>query len=506
MPIQGSFTGAFSLGHRSSKFDNPVVYLPFDGVDGDTVTSDFTLPRKLVTIYGNAHLVGFGRFGPTSLGLTGGVDRAEISMTPKVYRDFTVEAWQQRNLATYFNPVFSLGIDANNQIDVSTYIGQVRLRIVVDGVSVYDAISNAGVRFNQWQHIALVCQDGNLRISLDGNTVQTNTGVTYPFEIRNVAVGNWIGGGEGLGGSFIGFVDDFRFNQSVVLADGFDTINDITYTTPGFTDTGINEGDLLPVSVNVTNLQPGIRIPVTITDSVGRINYTGSIPLGTNNSGTISIPVQRIGDLSVSSTSIAISGLDTYYVSVYGAMTVTFIQGGVVDQLDQNFLIVGTNFLPNTKVYIVGDAVSPAKERVIATTVISSTIIVASTQGSTTWFNLGASYSVNIVSKYGSRVVRSNYGVVGPVLRILNIVGAIFASTSSVVTIYGVNLPRNSIVIIDGPAVTTLRTYNLTYIDQFSQSFNTQAQSSPYAIGRTYTLTVQTSDGIISTTYSGTVQ
>ena len=222
MPIQGSTTASFVLGARTTPQSNTISLLPFNGTIGDTTTQDAALPHKYITFYGNAHLDSDAKFGSTSLHTQGGQDRVEVLLSERVYTTFTAEAWVKWSFFSDYTPIFSLGVDTDNQMDLSTNGSSSRLRIKNNGSMAFDQVA-FGVSFtiNRWYHVVLTCDGTDMRINVDGDARAYFYNTTNPFISSKLTIGNFTDGTEPIGGH-IGHIDDFRLTKDVKYLYSFD--------------------------------------------------------------------------------------------------------------------------------------------------------------------------------------------------------------------------------------------------------------------------------------------
>lgn len=233
MPIQGSTSSTFVLGARITPQSDTIVLLPFNGNAGDTTTQDLILPRKYVTFYGNAQLDTNSKFGTTSLYLSGGQDRVEVTLTERIYTKFTLEAWVNYSNFTTYAPILSLGLDEDNCLEYATDGQRIRVRQKQGGIEVMNIITAiTAIQRNVWRHYVLICDGTNMRFMIDGTTYAYYPNTTFPYPADRLTVGNFLKGIENIG-SIQGYIDDVRFSKSVRYSDPYDIpALSLIYTDP----------------------------------------------------------------------------------------------------------------------------------------------------------------------------------------------------------------------------------------------------------------------------------
>jgi hypothetical protein len=182
---------------------------------------DLTSPRKLTTYFGNAGInTSVFKHGNYALSLGGDQDRVEVKTSKSQYSTFTLEAWCYYTGFTSYSPILAIGTDENNQLSFSTFGTNFRLTIVQNGNTVFDQISpRSNIPLFQWHHYALLCDSGGMRLCFDGVTQQYYEGLSFPFDVNTLCVGNNING-AGIGG-VTGYIDDVRFSKTVTYPDPF---------------------------------------------------------------------------------------------------------------------------------------------------------------------------------------------------------------------------------------------------------------------------------------------
>lgn len=182
---------------------------------------DLTSPRKLTTYFSNATInTSVFKHGSQALSLNGGQDRLEVRTSISQYSTFTLEAWCYYTGFTQYSPIIAIGTDEHNQLSFSTFGTNFRLTIVQGGAVVFDQISpRSNIPLFQWHHYALLCDSYGMRLCFDGYTQQSYEGLTFPFDVTTLCVGNNING-AGLGG-INGYIDDVRFSKTVTYTDPF---------------------------------------------------------------------------------------------------------------------------------------------------------------------------------------------------------------------------------------------------------------------------------------------
>jgi hypothetical protein len=209
MPFLGLPTGNFGFGHRSSPTTNLVALLDFEGAG-----NDLTFPRKTTTYYGNAETSSsIFKFGSQALYLQGGQDRVEVKTSVGRYANFTLEAQVYYTQFSNYTPIIAIGTDENNYLSYASRGNDIRVTIVQNGIQVFDQISShANIPLFQWHHYALVCDDTGMRFMVDGVSQQYYNGLSFPFDVDTVSIGNQINGATNDG--LVGYIDEVRFMKT----------------------------------------------------------------------------------------------------------------------------------------------------------------------------------------------------------------------------------------------------------------------------------------------------
>lgn len=203
---------------------NTQVALHFDGSDASTTITDSSGNSRNGTCVGNAQLdTAEKRFSTASLLLDGTGDYVTLADNNAwtFAGDFTVDCHFKASAIPSIAPIFAHQTDANNQY---------RLHVTSAGALVFSVISastplitltsaNGLVETGSWYHVAVVREDDDWTIYLDGEAVATGSGAV---SIPNFTSTFRIGSDGGAVNFFNGWIDEFRVSSVARWTDDFE--------------------------------------------------------------------------------------------------------------------------------------------------------------------------------------------------------------------------------------------------------------------------------------------
>lgn len=208
-------------------YNNVSLLLPFDGLHGETTTTDLSPTPKTVTFHGNAALSNVQKkYGGTSCNVEGGY--LAFSANPEFNfgsSDFTWEAWIYRkavNGATYADAIwcsqvspvgFAIGINPDGKIGLaidSPSGGDWDIRIGVDPGNPRGTVA---IPLNTWTHIAVTRQGSTFIGWVNGVIDQTfSSNAVISDANSGYFLGHWH---DGWTRFFNGYIDDLRITKGV---------------------------------------------------------------------------------------------------------------------------------------------------------------------------------------------------------------------------------------------------------------------------------------------------
>ena len=226
--------------------------------------TDASASNHTITLNGN---ISIERYGPydyisysaashgSSVSLDGSGDKLTIPADSELAADngaFTFEAWIYPTAFTSYDMIASMGTH-NSAFNYTLFVHNTSQHLMFEagagtwGSTTYTSSVDDGiVRLNQWQHIAVVYDSGNLTIYRNGKvalyqaSASTAQGHTGTF-----ALGDWMNTSSY---PFTGYIAEARIVQSAVYS------NNTAFTPPTAPLTAItNTGMLLTASPNVYN-------------------------------------------------------------------------------------------------------------------------------------------------------------------------------------------------------------------------------------------------------------
>lgn len=235
-----------------SSWSSVTSMLKFDGVNASTTFSDYANSPTTWSASGNAQIsTTKSKFGGTSgsfsSGYITGASSQNFNMSGSA---FTVECWINPTSYVASAGVFGQRIGADYQpfVIVLESSGSLVWLISNAGVSGWSAVTGATgtVPLNTWTHVALVGTGSNLTLYQDGVSVLTTTQPTWTSAARNMYIGSQ------AGGSFNGYIDEFRVTKGVARY-----TSNFTPTSTGFSAANIPTTTVgtptLPTAVGNTN-------------------------------------------------------------------------------------------------------------------------------------------------------------------------------------------------------------------------------------------------------------
>lgn len=214
-----SVTGRLSSGSLSGPppsdefFQNVSLLLHFAGADGSTTIIDSSRLNKTVTVGGtpptqNTISTTQSKFGGSSLFCLNTPTGMPVVYQGAFVGDFTIESWvyQTTNAAGYptlFRPT------AGTHWLLRTRAGDNKYEFDFGGGGGF--ITNSTVILNAWTHLALVRSNGVIKLYINGVADTATLASTSP-----VGSGAPLRiGGNGIGESFNGYLDEVRFTEGI---------------------------------------------------------------------------------------------------------------------------------------------------------------------------------------------------------------------------------------------------------------------------------------------------
>ena len=203
---------------KDDSFGSVVSLLPFDGADGDTVTTDLGDEARTWTFEATAQIdTAQSQFGVSSLLLDGDSDRLTISDSEDFAfgsGDFTIETFVRFNVVQNSrfitqwesgNLSFTFGINPSNELQFG---------YSTTGSDFVFTIGTWGPSIATWYHVAVSRNGNDLKIFVDGTQVGSTTDMTG-VTIRNSNDDITIGDDNGSSRFLDGWVDEMRVTKGV---------------------------------------------------------------------------------------------------------------------------------------------------------------------------------------------------------------------------------------------------------------------------------------------------
>jgi len=252
-----------------SSYESVSLLLPMKGADSGVVFTDYSKTPKTITVTGGSKTVtskskfygSSGYFDGTGDYITVPFSSADALGTG----DFTIEFWcwwEGLKQVSHFD--FRGGTGSTSRPMVGVVNGETRLRYYTNATDRL-ATDSGSLIVEQWQHIALVRDDGVTRIYIDG----VSSGGSYTDSTDyTVSTYGTIGAQYNDTSNFNGYIQDFRITIGVARYTG-------TFTPP-LQMTGVLSGVVLdvvgePAARTVICTQrslPTTRVSTTISSAV----------------------------------------------------------------------------------------------------------------------------------------------------------------------------------------------------------------------------------------------
>jgi hypothetical protein len=223
LPVQGVFLGPVQVFPAGAAAVSTALLLNFNGENNSTTFTDSSPNGFTVTAEGDAKIsTAESKFGGASLFLDGDGDYLITEADPRLdlsaNGDLTLEAWVYlTDRSTKRAICGSHASDSDGHTNVYVYDDGA---VGVGRIGTNEIVTNAGlIAEDTWHHIAVVRHGAATTIYVDGVAeASASTAVWSSPETKTLRIGFE----DPLnGGTWEGYIDDFRFTRSAVYTEAF---------------------------------------------------------------------------------------------------------------------------------------------------------------------------------------------------------------------------------------------------------------------------------------------
>ena len=125
------------------------------------------------------------------------------------YEDITIAVWVKYNGGNDWQRIYDLGSSTTNYMFLAPHAGGAGLRFAIMIGSGEQQLNAAALTVGEWTHVVVTINGNTGRLYVNGELVDTNTGITYnPIDLPQTA--NYVGKSQFADPEFNGLIDELK--------------------------------------------------------------------------------------------------------------------------------------------------------------------------------------------------------------------------------------------------------------------------------------------------------